>query len=82
MVSPLSNRIVTFLLDPGRRFRGLIVLAYGTAFAGLSISLFPGSITPGNRWLTVGLALMAFAFFLLFYLSVTVLESHGHGGRS
>ena len=74
MDSSFPDRVAAFLLDPGQRFRGLIVLAYATAFAGLSISLFLGSISTGG-WFSVGLVLMAFAFFLLFYLSVTVVES-------
>lgn len=71
----LADRVVTFLLDPGRRFRGLILLAYGAALAGLGISLLPGPLTAGDGRLPLAIALMFFAFSLLFYLSVTVAES-------
>ncbi len=69
-----TERVVSFLLDPGRRFRGLILLAYGTAITGLSIGLLPGSLV-GQR--TVAISLMFFAFVLLFYLSVTAVETGG-----
>lgn len=72
-----TDRIVQFFLDPMRRFLGLGVLAYVTGVVGLGVTLLTGSVETGSGQFTVGLVLMFTSFIILFYLSVTILETHG-----
>lgn len=78
MGSAPTNRIVQFFLNPMRRFQGLVVLAYATGVVGLAVTLLTGPIETSDRQFTVGLVLMFTSFVILFYLSVTILETHGH----
>lgn len=71
------DRVVRFFLNPMRRFRGLVILAYASGIAGLSMTLLFGPFSTTSSRMTVGLALMFVSFVILFYLSITVVETHG-----
>jgi hypothetical protein len=78
----ITDRIVAYLTAPVSRIYVLVGIAYGAGIAGLTLTVLPGSLGDDPNRMTVGILLMFLSFGVLFYLSVTILETPGNNDRN
>lgn len=72
-----TARHVRLLLNPTSRISALIVLSYVTAGIGVWFGFAGGFDHPMTAGAGIGIAMLAVSFFLLFYVSVTVVSFRG-----